>query len=125
LNLLHQEKGSEAEAAVRICLAIRQQKEADAWTTFSTQSMLGGALLLQKQFAEAEPPLLQGYEGMKQREASIPRSGRPRLTEALQRLVQLYGAWGQPDKADQWLKQLALHQEKHKTNGPQPKTNGR
>jgi tetratricopeptide (TPR) repeat protein len=125
LNLLSQEKGTEAEGVLRTCLAIRQQKQADVWSTFNTQAQLGGALLLQKQYAAAEPLLLQGYEGMKQREASIPPPGRPRLTEALQRLVQLYDAWGQPDKAAQWRKQLALHQEKNKANSPETKASGR
>ena len=48
--------------------------------------MLGGALLGQKKYAEAEPLLLAGYEGMKQREAKIPPEGKVRLTEALERL---------------------------------------
>jgi len=34
--------------------------------------MLGGSLLGQKKYAEAEPLLLSGYEGMKQREVKIP-----------------------------------------------------
>ena len=47
--------------------------EPDTWTTFNTKSMLGGALLGQKKYAEAEPLLLKGYAGMKRRER---RSGR-------------------------------------------------
>ena len=43
---------------------------------------------------------------MKQREAKIPANGKVRLTEALERLVQLYDATGQKDKADTWRKQL-------------------
>jgi len=38
--------------------------------------MLGEALLLQKKYTEAEPLLLQGYEGMKLREAMIPPRAR-------------------------------------------------
>jgi tetratricopeptide (TPR) repeat protein len=106
LNLLSQAKGTEAEGVLRTCLAIRQQKQADVWSTFNTKSMLGGALLLQKHFAEAEPFLLQGYEGMKQREATIPPPGRPRLTDALQRLVQLYDAWGRKEEATKWTTRL-------------------
>ena len=47
---------------------------------------MGGSLLGQKKFTEAEPLLLQGYEGMKQREDKIPPVGRPRLREAIERL---------------------------------------
>jgi tetratricopeptide (TPR) repeat protein/tRNA A-37 threonylcarbamoyl transferase component Bud32 len=105
-NLLLQKKGAEAEAALRPALAIRQQKEPDAWTTFHTQSLLGGALLLQQKHAEAEPLLVQGYEGMKQREAKIDPKSKARLIEALERLVQLYDAWGKKDQADTWRKKL-------------------
>ena len=63
-------------------------------------------LLGQKNYADAEPLLLAGYEGMKAREAKIPPAGKPRLTEAIQRLVDLYGAWGKPDQAAEWRKNL-------------------
>ena len=36
----------------------------------------------QAKFTEAEPLLVEGYEGMQQREAAIPPEGKPRLTEA-------------------------------------------
>lgn len=101
LNLLQQQKFADAEAALRECAAFREKKEPDVWTTFATKSALGGALLGQKKYAEAEPLLLQGYAGMKQREAKIPPQGKFRLTEALERLVQLYEAM------DKWRKELA------------------
>jgi serine/threonine protein kinase/lipopolysaccharide biosynthesis regulator YciM len=106
LNLLQQKKYAEAEKVVRECLAIREKKGPDAWNTFNTRSMLGGALLGQKKYSEAEPLLLQGYEGLKQREDKIPPPGRVRLSEAVERLVQLYDAWGRKDKAAEWRKRL-------------------
>jgi hypothetical protein len=60
--------------------------------------MLGGALLGQKKYAEAEPLLLAGYQGMKQRQQSIPPQGKIRLPEAALRLVQLYEALGKKDE---------------------------
>ena len=105
-NLLHQKKYADAEPLLRECLAVRGQKEPDAWTTFNTQSMLGSALLGQKKYAAAEPLLLDGYEGMKKRAAAIPAPAKVRLLEALERLVQLYKATGQKDKAGDWRKQL-------------------
>jgi tetratricopeptide (TPR) repeat protein len=105
-NLLRQQKFADAEKLLRDALAIRQKTQADDWTTFNTQSLLGGSLLGQRKYAEAEPLLLAGYQGMKQRETQIPASGKARLTEALERLVQLYDATGQKDKADQWHQQL-------------------
>ena len=50
--------------------------------------MLGGALLGQKQYAEAEPLLVAGYEGMQKREKSPPAEP-DRLLEALDRLIEL------------------------------------
>jgi hypothetical protein len=62
----------------------------------------------QKKFAEAEPLLLSGYEGLKQREQQIPPAVRAtRLKEALQRLVQLYEAKGRADQAAEWKQRLA------------------
>jgi len=105
-NLLQQQKAPDAEQVLRDCLAIREKKAPDEWTTFNTKSTLGGALLAQKKYADAEPLLLSGYEGMKQREAKIPPQGQVRLTEALERLVQLYDETGQKDKAEEWRKKL-------------------
>ena len=62
-----------------------------------------GILLGQKTYAEAEPLLLAGYEGMKAREAKVPK---PRLTQAGERIVKLYEAWGQPEKAAEWRAKL-------------------
>jgi tetratricopeptide (TPR) repeat protein len=96
---------AEAEPLIRESLAIRTKVKPDHWTTFSTRSMLGAALLGQKKDAEAEPLLVSGYEGMRQREATIPQ-GNDRMTEALERLVQLYEATDKPNEAARWRKEL-------------------
>jgi serine/threonine protein kinase/tetratricopeptide (TPR) repeat protein len=107
-NLLMLEKWSDAEPVLRECLAIREKFQPDGWPTFNVRSLLGGSLLGQKKYAEAEPLLLSGYEGLKAREAQIAAPGRPRLPEAGERLVKLYEAWGQPQKAHEWRKRLGL-----------------
>jgi serine/threonine protein kinase/WD40 repeat protein len=106
LAFLDQQRFVEAEPLARECLAIREQKLAEDWRTFSTRSFLGGSLLGQEKYAEAEPLLLSGYEGMKRREDKIPTLGRPRLKEALQRLVQLDEVTVRPDQAAEWKKKL-------------------
>ena len=65
------------------------------------------ALLGQKKYADAEPLLLAGYEGLKQREKTIPPQSRPNLTQAVERLVQLYDAMARKDEAAKWRKELA------------------
>ena len=105
--LLHADKPAEAEPVLRESLAIRQKKQPDHWSTFNAQSLLGGALLGQKKYADAEPLLLAGYEGMKKREDKIPAAFKKRrLTDALERLVQLYEATDKKDKAAEWRKNL-------------------
>jgi hypothetical protein len=52
--------------------------------------------------------LKTGYEGMKKREGTIPPGDKVRLTEAVERLVQLYEAWGKPEKAAIWRARLGL-----------------
>jgi tetratricopeptide (TPR) repeat protein len=106
LAFLDQQRFVEAEPLARECLAIREQKLAEDWRTFSTRSFLGGSLLGQKKYAEAEPLLLSGYQGMKRREDKIPTLGRPRLKEALQRLVLLDEVTARPDQAAEWKKKL-------------------
>jgi tetratricopeptide (TPR) repeat protein len=103
---LQQQRSAEAEPVLREALAIREAKVPDAWLTSDARWLLGGALLGQQKYAEAEPLLLQGYEGLMQRRDKIPAARRRRPTESLERLVQLYDAWGKPDEAAKWRKVL-------------------
>jgi hypothetical protein len=105
-NLLQQKKWTDAEPLLRECLRIREQAQPEFWTTFNARSMLGACLLGQRKFAEAEPLLVSGYERMKQLESQIPAAGKVRLTEAGQRLVELYESWGKPKRAAMWQKTL-------------------
>jgi len=73
--------------------------------------MLGGALLGQKKYADAEPLLLKGYEGMKQREKTISPQGATRLPEALDRLIELYTATNKPDEVKKWRAERAKYPE--------------
>jgi hypothetical protein len=116
-NLLQQQKWADAEAVLRECVAICEQKKPDDWTTFNIKSMHGAALLGQKKYADAEPLLLAGYEGIKQRSDKIPMRGKARLIESLERLVQLYETTGKPDEAVKRRKEL----EEVKAIAPQEK----
>jgi hypothetical protein len=106
-SLIQRGQWSATEPVPRECLAIREKSQPDEWSTFNTRSTLGGSLLGQKKFAEAEPLSVSGYECMKAREAKIPPPGKPRLTEAAERVVKVYEAWGKKDKAAEWRARLA------------------
>ncbi len=120
LTLLQLSAYADAEPLLRECLAIRAKTESESWSTFNTQSMLGGALLGQKKYEEAEPLLLAGYNGMKQRQTQMPPKSKERLTEAAGRLVQLYEATDKQDEAAKWRK----IQEEAKEAEKQPATPG-
>ncbi len=108
LTLTKQSKWSEAEPVLRECLAIREQAIPNDWPRFNTMGQLGGALLGQGKFAEAELLIVQGYEGTKAREQVIPPPGRPRLPEAAERAIRLYEAWGKPEKVIEWKAKVGL-----------------
>ena len=105
---MKQSRWSEAEPILRECLAIRDKVIPDLWQRFNTMSQLGGALLGQGRYAQAEPLIVGGYEGLKAREAKIPAPSRPRLREAAERVARLYDAWGRPDEAAAWKLKLGL-----------------
>jgi len=119
LSLLETNAFAEAEPLLRECLAIREQRVPDDWRTFNTQSMLGGALLGQQKYADAEPLLLKGYEGLKQRETSIPSQRAMLLPEALDRLIQLYTATDKPDETKKWQAERATYPPSKEVAPPQ------
>ena len=109
LILMEMKGFAEAEPLLRECLEIRAKNEPASWTTFNTQSMLGGVLLGQKKYADAEPLLLKGYEGMKAREKSIPPPAAARIPEAIDRLIELYAGMTKPDEVKKWKAERAKH----------------
>jgi tetratricopeptide (TPR) repeat protein len=95
--LLEQERWSEAEPLRREAGAIRAKAAPNDWQRYHVMSLLRGALLGQGRYAEAEPAVVKGYQGMKAREPRIPAPNRTRLREATERVVHLYEGWGRPD----------------------------
>ena len=62
--------------------------------------------MARKQYAEAEPLLISGYNGLREREAKIPAANKPRLEKAAGRLIRFYEETVQPDKAAEWKQKL-------------------
>jgi tetratricopeptide (TPR) repeat protein len=111
--LLDQGQYTEAEPLASECLAIREKKLPDSWRRFSAMSLLGGTLSGQGKFEEAEPLLLNGYEGM----LTSPNPlglGKPK---GLERIIRLYEAWDRPDKAAEWRAILSAA-DKSESAGP-------
>jgi tetratricopeptide (TPR) repeat protein len=108
-----------AEPLLRECLEVGEAKQPRVWRTFHMKFRLGEALVGQKKYADAEPLLLAGYEGLKRCEADIPPPKRVRLTQAVERLVEFYGRCGKTDEADAWRKRLEAQKQKE-AGAPSP-----
>jgi hypothetical protein len=94
------------------CVAGRQRITPDSWATFNSQCLLGEALLGQKKYTDGEKFLLQGYEGLKAREKTIPNGSETRIPEAIDRLIELYSATNKPDEAKKWQAERRKYPDK-------------
>jgi serine/threonine protein kinase len=101
---LARQKYPEAEALLREAVSGIKDHDLQIWDVPYRQSLLGSALLGQGKYAEAEPLLIAGYEGLEKLSPAISVDANP--PEAGQRLLRLYAAWGKPDKADEWRRKL-------------------
>jgi tetratricopeptide (TPR) repeat protein/predicted Ser/Thr protein kinase len=102
LIYLTQGKFAESEQLAREALAFYGKSLPDDWKRFDAESVLGASLAGQKKFSEAEPMLLEGYQGMVDRTDRIDVPLRFFVDDARRRIVELYQAWGKPDKAAEW-----------------------
>jgi tetratricopeptide (TPR) repeat protein len=102
---LAQRKYAEAETLLREAMSGTGNQNTQIGDTFDRQSLLGASLLGQSKFAEAEPLLIAGYEGLKKLSPAI--SVDANLPEAGERLMRLYSAWGKHDQADEWRRKLS------------------
>jgi hypothetical protein len=76
---LKQRRPADAERPARRSLAIADERFPDLWLRFDSLSLLGGAISDQKKYTEAEPMVIKGYEGLREREARIPFLRRKKL----------------------------------------------
>ncbi|HKV07375.1 MAG TPA: serine/threonine-protein kinase [Thermoanaerobaculia bacterium] len=95
-------KPAEGEALARESLGILQRKP-DHWRFSDTESVLGACLAAQGQFQEAEPLLIRSYAALAKDEGE----GASHAPEALQRIINLYTAWGKPEQAAAYRAKLA------------------
>ena len=104
LAYLSQGKFAESEPLAREALQAEEKVQPDDWQRYRAESLLGASLAGEKKYAEAEPLLLEGYQGMLARKDRIAVPDQYHLKLAHQWLDQLYQAWGKPDKAAEWRK---------------------
>jgi serine/threonine protein kinase/tetratricopeptide (TPR) repeat protein len=106
-DLLRSRRFTAAEPILSECVAILRRKQPGTPADFHAQSLLGGVLLGLNRYAEAEPLLVRGYEGLEALRGQLPPLyARQRVTEACRRVVRLYEAQGRADKAAEWETKL-------------------
>jgi tetratricopeptide (TPR) repeat protein len=94
---IQQHEFREAETELRAACDAFATAKLQVWQRYSCSAMLGAALVAQKRYGEAEPLLLAGYRGMKEREASIPATSKLRVARTAEWLDRLYREQGKPD----------------------------
>jgi WD40 repeat protein len=124
-NLLEEGDFVRGESVARQCLAIRERLMPDDWRTYNIRSILGGCLLGQKRYTEADPLLQSGCEGMLERLHEIPLTARvPRVRSAILRLMELYHQTNRPEESAKWKQKLAefesVHSDQETTAHPMP-----
>jgi tetratricopeptide (TPR) repeat protein len=95
-------KFAASEPLARAALGFNRKTRPDAWTRFRAESLLGASLAGQKKYPEAEPLLLEGYQGMVARKDRMGVPDLYHLDRAREWIVQLYQDWAKPDKAAEW-----------------------
>ena len=72
---------------------------------------MGASLAGQKRYAEAEPLLLEGYQGMAERKDRMGVPNWHYLDRAGEWTVDLYRVWGKPDRAAEWRERLSTNRK--------------
>jgi serine/threonine protein kinase/tetratricopeptide (TPR) repeat protein len=106
--MVAQERWNDAESMLRECLAIRTRTIPNEWSRFNTMSQLGGVLSRQGRHGEAEPLVVAGYEGLNARVERLTPIARVRFSEAAARVVAVFEAAGQREKALEWRVRVGL-----------------
>jgi eukaryotic-like serine/threonine-protein kinase len=106
LALAYQSQGKFAasEPLAREAMEVSRKNRPDDWQGFRAESLVGASLAGQKKYGEAEPLLIEGYQGMVARESRMTAGNRYHLDRAREWIVELYQAWDKPEKAAEWKK---------------------
>jgi non-specific serine/threonine protein kinase/serine/threonine-protein kinase len=99
LAYVSQGKFTESETLARQAVEIDRKKRPDEWERFRAESLLGASLTGQKKYAEAEPLLVGACQQMAAKKGGMPVQDWYQLDRAREWTVQLYEAWGKPEKA--------------------------
>ena len=105
-NFHLQKRYTEAEPLAREAVAYFETYQPNTPRYFYWMSQLGVVLAGRAKYAEAEPLLLQSYEGMNQRAFKLAMFDFRHMAEAGERIIWFYETTHQPEKARMWRKKL-------------------
>lgn len=97
-----EKKWADAEVTLRRAHEAYVEAKLDVWQRYYAEALLGETLVAEKRLGEAEPILLAGYEGLRQREAAIPAVSKPAVGRAAEWLARLYREAGKVELAEEW-----------------------
>lgn len=97
---IDQGRFAEAEALLKESLDL--QKDATTYRRYWTENLFGASLSGMKRYAEAEPELLAGFEGMKQKAMTVAELNRQKIAKAKGFIQKMYQSSGQTAKAAEW-----------------------
>jgi tetratricopeptide (TPR) repeat protein len=109
LNLFLQGRHQEAEPFIRESVGMYKKHLADDFRCYFWTCLLGAVLSGQQRYTEAEPLLLEGYVGMKQRETGSAANERDLINKPVNWIaciIELYDATDRPEKAHLWRQKL-------------------
>jgi serine/threonine protein kinase len=98
---------AEADPLLREAAKGFEKAAGDDWGRYLVKAAMGLSLAGQKQYEQAEPLLIDGYQKMMERKAAIPIDEKFELALAGEGIVKLYQDWGKPEKANEWRHKIA------------------
>ena len=109
LGALRRQSGDylRAEALLREARTGFVTARPEFWARYEIESTLGASLVAQRKFAEAEPFLIAGYEGLARLANTIPPVNKSSLAQAGDWIVELYRSWGRPTTEAEWRQKLS------------------
>ncbi|HEY0456200.1 MAG TPA: serine/threonine-protein kinase, partial [Verrucomicrobiae bacterium] len=118
--LFAQHKLPEAEEMARRAMGIWEKERPDDWRTFSAKNIVGGILLQERNFREAEPLLMEAYRGLKQRESRITAAGKDLYKSVFRNLAALYLATNRSNLAYEVQQELKSYSSNGRMGAPGP-----
>ena len=104
--LFLQKKYAESEPFARQATAEYAKAKPETWDRWYAKSLLGAILMEQGRYAEAEPELVSGYEGLFKTKQKMAADDRESLLNAGKWLVAVYERQGKSAKAAEWARKI-------------------